>query len=524
MSGTAFFKNKPCLVQPNKNPTEQVAYGIFGTKSTDPRSLIPFSFTSTAVNGNAVGISPDMVASGFMPLYSFAETTGGATGATIDASQVDLIAFPLTITAYQTAASSSQSNPTWDKGVGFSFSPNGEINMQSVLASYKEFYKSLSDQRDKANFGKLIIPVQGSNPPTSILVNPGKFLSFPSTVGFSGYFNNLITGYLWNGKWNGIVDAGGTYGFPSDLKLSAQAGTFAGNSPSIKGSIYPGYQGKTPLAVIQFTMMLPGTQDQVVAYLLSPTSYQHLCRRNVIAGCASQSPAEQVFGQQGALAGPPDNNQFGMLSTAQQKVWTDYAVGATTEKRHENAIANYNALVARLGLIFSNAMNRGVAGGLSKTGGLCDKAKYPQITQCWSDQTNWYPWKIKGKNIKVLFYKGDITQNHYARWLHTAAVPKTGGIPIMAQPTGPTTTMSGSVMGMAYGFAFDEDPTPSNPVPQFPASSKTPSEFNGTVSPVLPANLSPGGGCNYIVIMPWTGPKSNVSPVDPACENVTKPD
>lgn len=72
---------------------------------------------------------------------------------------------------------------------------------------------------------------------------------------------------------------------------------------------------------------------------------------------------------------------------------------------------------------------------------------------------------------------------------------------MMTRPTNPTTTQSG-VMGMGYGFAADENPTPPNA-----SWSQTPSKYDSNVS------LQPSTGCNFITIMPFSGSKANLSPV-----------
>jgi hypothetical protein len=146
------------------------------------------------------------------------------------------------------------------------------------------------------------------------------------------------------------------------------------------------------------------------------------------------------------------------------------------------------------------AYNHGVAGGLQTTGGLCAGRV---LSACWSDQTLWYPAPAAGSNVTKLYFAGDTTQNQLSRWLHTATI---GSVPMMTQPTLATKSQSGT-MGMGYGFASDENPTPPNST-----YSQTPSKYDGNVS------MQPSSGCNYITIMPWSGNSPNNSPVNPSCQ------
>lgn len=86
----------------------------------------------------------------------------------------------------------------------------------------------------------------------------------------------------------------------------------------------------------------------------------------------------------------------------------------------------------------------------------------------------------------------------------------------MTQPYNPIATASG-VMGMGYGFASDENPTPNYypPNSKTPQVAQTPSEYNQNVL-MTPTGQTPTVGCNYITIMPWTGGAANPSPVTSA--------
>jgi len=78
---------------------------------------------------------------------------------------------------------------------------------------------------------------------------------------------------------------------------------------------------------------------------------------------------------------------------------------------------------------------------------------------------------------------------------------------MMTRPTKPIRSESG-VMGMGYGFAVDENPTPPfNPL----TMAQTPSEFSSNVA------METSSGCNYITFSPLLAGVANWSPVSPTC-------
>jgi len=130
--------------------------------------------------------------------------------------------------------------------------------------------------------------------------------------------------------------------------------TFSGEAKKL--DFYNGHR-VSGVHAIRFTATVD-KKHTVVAYLLSPRSYQALCKAGLIAGCAAMSPAYQIFATAGALNTPVDNNQFGLLTSAEKAVWNNFYGGADT----------YNAVVSRLGFLVSMAYNHGVAGALQGKG------------------------------------------------------------------------------------------------------------------------------------------------------------
>lgn len=480
----AGFFNTPCMTAPSPTGDKKVR-GIFNTRlvaGSVTQDFAPFSYSILTGNGAYAGLSLSKLKAGQIPPWSFAEI--GL--ADIDTSQVDAIAFPLNVTAKMTA-SPGQSHPVWNQGVGFSFSSMSQVNMQAVVASYKAFAQMLpasggtseAPTKPRQSYGKLRVSYGGG----TFLTNPGNYLGHISRNGkaFKNVYLNLVNNYLWN-SWTGVIDLG------SEIANLPQT-LFSGSVETLPS--YPNYSGSAPLTAIKFE------GGGVAAYVLSPVTYQALCAAGAIPGnCGYMSPAYQIFATDGALNTPIDDNQFKRLSAAERDAWNTYG-GAGT----------YNLVVGRLGFIMSMALNHGVAGGLATPGGLCaDTTKYANVSECWSDQTLWYP-RATTPADQAKYFGGDTTQNEFARWLHTAQIG-TGpaAIPMMTRPTNPTTTASG-IMGMGYGFAADENPTP-----PLSTVSQTPSEYSSNVA------MAVSTGCNFITIMPMLPGKPNATPVVAACE------
>ena len=501
-----------CNVHPVSNKNQ--ASGIFGNVFTaGVGGAMPFSYFSKMGSGGYNGASPASILQNSLPLYTFSEVGGPdpknhPAVADIDASQVDLISFPTNIIAQidQRVVGAGTSTPT-SEGVGFSFSLGGEVNMQAVILSFTEFAKSLPT--GEAHDYKQL-KVHAPNNGGEFLVNPGNYLSFinPSGAVFNNHFLKLIEEYLWSSTlnggagWMGKIDLGGIFqvkSFPAvpQLIMHGQAVDLS----SQKGKLFPGYTGE--LHAIKFTATV--NKRTFVAYVLSPVSYASLCNQKSLASCpANVTPAYQIFAGDGALSatGTDQIDMLKKLNPNAAKVWSNYD-GVKGRKI-------YNLIVARLGLIISNAFNRGVAGGLPN--GLCANEKYKKnISYCWSDQANWYP---NGSDINLSeFHNEDITQNQFARWLHTSEVLRTGSgapIPIMTQPTNTITTKSKDVMGMAYGFGYDENPTP-----QLPGATgqQTPAEYSSNV--LSNADSSPAKNC--ITIMPYYSGNANPTPPANSC-------
>jgi hypothetical protein len=114
--------------------------------------------------------------------------------------------------------------------------------------------------------------------------------------------------------------------------------------------------------------------------------------------------------------------------------------------------------------------------------------------QCMQDETYWYP-------TKTSLTFPDITQNLFSRWMHTATI---GGTPMFKRPPSAVKSASdsaagGKLMGMAYGFSNDENPTPPATTPVQP---EVPSKLDQTV-------MYGGAGPYTIKFGPWVSQASS---------------
>ena len=524
--GSGFFnstRNIPCQSDQSSSRTNGV-FGSYFKVGSNKHSQYPFAYFSlTDANGQLSGASINPLLTnnkktGYdaLPPWSFVEIGSGPGSATIDTSQVDLIGFPINVTSkLKQGLPSNGSYPKWNQGVGFSFSDTGAVNMSSVLSSYNSFVKTLGS-RGLTAYKQLTYKANKD----TVLLNPGNYISFINKTAFKNHFLQITNSYIWKPGWTGDIYTGANVGKASPYVPST---TFRGKTVQLgKNSVpgYPGYTGRKALFAIQFTATVgppipasPGSPSgaTLTAYVLSPSSYQTLCKANVIGylpppaakangggSCSWMSPAYQIFATDGALNTPRSadpTSQFHLLSQTERQVWEPYG-----------GVDNYNAVVSRLGFMISMAFNHGVAGGLQSPGGLCDQRQYDAVSKCWNDQRNWYPNPGTNQGLKSIYFNGDTTQNQFARWLHTAQINQT---PMMTQPVNAIKSAGGVLMGMGYGFAADENPTPPNPSG---TDAQTPSKYDGNVS------LYPPDGCNYISIMPWGAGTSNATPVKPICE------
>ena len=241
------------------------------------------------------------------------------------------------------------------------------------------------------------------------------------------------------------------------------------------------YPGSIPPLVIT-AMKFTGTaaSGNYVAYVFSPKDYQTGCGNGSIRDPELFHPdvtGYQVFAGDGALNTPVSTTSYSNCC---------WATVCCHPLLRSYGADGYNAVVGRLGFLISGAMNRGVA----TTPCTIDQLNW----QCWQDETYWYPTTVSSTFP-------DITQNLFSLWMHTATI---GGTPMFKRPPGAVKSAgsipgTGRTMGMAYGFAVDENPTPTATTPTQP---EVPSKLDQTV-------IYDGPASSYTITFgPWVAASS----------------
>ena len=435
-----------------------------------------FTYTNAATL-NLSEPSTTLVSGMTFPAWTYSEIGANSANGTIDLSQVDFYAFPMSTTA--TVLSATPANPSAiGNPVGSTANPGEAVNQVSIRDSYRKFINALaaSSNNNKScaddstptvcAYLDLLqdIRTAGSSAPQYtqyVIQNPGGYLAQYTSTTQTSRLNTVfdgVIGTLWS-TTNAptlVINTGGALGnVPQD--------TFT--SSIVTNYIYPGSSPPYPVTAMKFTGT--ATSGSYVAYIVSPADYQ--------AGCAVTT-IQPV---------PPIANCVNASSTGYQVFAGAGVFGTPTY-----GTSDYQQVAARLGFLISGAMNRGVA--LAQ----CASATW----QCWQDETYWYP-----TAVSTMF--PNITQNLFSRWMHTATI---GGTPMFMQPPNPmnsasSTANTGKPQGMAYGFSNDENPTPTVPKPPALTSpqSEVPSKFDGTVVY--------GSGSSYTITFgPWvTQPSPN---------------
>lgn len=435
---------------PNCNPTGGNT-GLFNQVSG-------FTYTSTAPLNIAAPPATAVTGKTF-PAWTFSEIGASASNGTIDLSQVDFLSFPMNTTA--SVKPGTPPNPTVIGNPVGTDNPNDVVNALSIPGSYQAFVNTAG--AGAAPYLDLLQNVTTANSiaTQSIIHNPGGYLGQSTTTTKASALNTVFDAVI-NKLWTTtspptlVLRTGGTLGsVPDDVFTSA-----------ITTLTLSGF-GNYPIIAMQFT----GATTGYVAYVFSPRSMQDGCNATTAPIIPSQycsnptSTGYQVFAGDGALGAPRADTYTQLASVLP---------AATTSQ----GAASYQQVVTRLGFLISGAMNRGVA-----------LATCPGATwTCWQNETYWYP-----TTVSATF--PDITQNLFAYWMHTAII---GGTPMFKRPPSAVQSASGTpggglLMGMAYGFSNDENPTPQVTIPPQP---EVPSKLDQTV-------VYGGPGPYSITFGPW---------------------
>ncbi len=442
-----------------------------------------FTYTSAAIL-NLVEPSASLVTDKSFPAWAFSEIGASSTSGTMDLSQVDFLAFPMSTTATVSAVPSAppkppDNPPVIGNPVGAADNPGDVVNHLSMRDNYSAFinglaqagngHKSCSTDSTPMVCAYLDllqgISTPGSAVPQYVIQNPGGFLAANTAATQASRLNTVfdgVIGTLWatTGAPTLTINTGGTLGgVPQDTFTS-----------SIVTLTYPGSSPPFSITAMKFT----GASTGYVAYVFSPKGFETGCNLGAIPIADCTIPASsgyQVFGGAGAL-GTPSAATYNNFASSLPPATTAY--GST----------GYINVVGRLAFLISAAMNRGVA---------LVTCSQTYTWQCWQDETYWYPTKTTASDPTSIF--PDITQNLFSQWMHIATI---GGTPMFKRPPGAVKSASGTagtgrIMGMAYGFADDEDPTPSATTP---AQPKVPSKMDQTI-------LYGGAGPYTITFGPW---------------------
>ena len=478
--------------------------GLFNVKpmTSDTGWTAPFVYYS---NGTAMtGVNTSDVVSGAFPPWVFSEIGSSSTAMTIDASQVDMVSFPLNITVNNTATTAPGPTST---GVGNNLSSE-HVTQSSILTSFNTTFPSAPWSSLQQPVGSTFA-VPGQN--QYLLLNPGNYASSvqPNIAGLSTLFDNLITNYFWTDSTSGLphtgkfkVRTGEDENGNGDLNviftasyMSAQAGMFYPVCNNMTGSCLNGKSGPSVGALIM------KDQKGFIYYLYNPIEISNACRIGTIPqdddACAEGGPAnnqteltgtEQIFGGLGAL-GTPSSNAFKLMIRNS----TFFFPNQTPQPTY----TQYKTIGTRINLIISGVFNRGVAGLYPNN---CTLAI---LGDCWQDGNYWYP--NSTANPDAYF---DYSQNSFSYWTHTSTDGANNAL--WTRPNSAQKSAGGLEMSMAYGFGDDENqtPVPPNTSPQ----AEVPAKYDQNV----PYGSVGKPNMGTITLGPWTS-SSPYTPVNGLC-------
>lgn len=533
LSGKVFF----FVVNPDMNLSNTTcsSSGFFGQATL-------FNYTNFLANIVQPTLSQALTSQ--IPPWAFVEVGASSKNATVDVSQVDFIGFPINTVAY---APNTPGQPHFKQGVGNSFDPGTTAlmtsSLQQVLNSWNQWYTaalSSSPARFKNAYGQLVLSYpDASTGPYSLLLNPGNFISYVSTVTpsvdqtqavetYKSYFDNLANNYVWK-TWAGSVQAGGIIGQEPNQ-------TYQGSVVQVN---YPGTT--TPVNALKFV----GETNQDVYFLFSPNDIKTHCKVSAPKGawqslspipsiCASSdainSVGYQIFAAAGALGSPPNDQVKGIASAP-----SSYGMSATqaalimaeiNDPANNGASPTYAGVTARLAFFVDTAFNRGVAGLKTCTYGS-DPAGTSALGTCWQDENQWYPTASSAQsqitqNTATWFPIAgtaipDLRQNMFSLWVHTG-LNQDGTTPLFARPfQSSQKSAGGALMGMGYGFSYDENPTPNPPDGSLNSmQQEVPSKYDSNI-----VYGTTGSAYNFITLGP-VGLGAGASDVANPSPNATK--
>lgn len=430
----------------------------------------PPQVTYTAWGANVVNVeNPPNSA---VPPYAFAEFTvvDLSYGAVIDLQTVDGLTFPL--------------NLTLNDSLGAVGQPLGGITRDAILAAYKPFMNAIGDA------AKPFLDLQYSMNKGGLL-NPGLYLTDTGsnnnlinlTSSLNGLFDAELKTLFSNadlsiqGVSSGSISAdiytvagAGEQPLPAPATLSQQALQFVGQSNGITLNVFSplglctltydnngvetAISGQLDNTSLTFDAALPSDTNILAGMFVTGAGVDP---NNTTVASVTRNTSNNITGVEiSAGTGMPAPSQYGfskipgMFMTSGAMVLANAGVFAYS--------GNYSADEATVVLNLQNqlvsALNRGVANAAPNSGAGGYSSEY------WGTQTNWYP--------------SGAAQNLFSLFMHTATV--SSGTPIFIQAPGSTTCARGTIMGQAYGFAYDENAGPVPPAPT--GQPNVPSKFD----------------------------------------------
>jgi len=404
-----------------------------------------------------------------VPPYTFVEFTlvDLTYGAVIDSQTVDGFVFPVAIGLNDALGSVGQPST---------------VNREDVINAYAPFITALGDE------GKPFSDLQYTENKGGLL-NPGAYLGETTDAGdftnLDSSLNSLFDDDLntfFSSQYNGLTIQGVSAG-----SINADTYTATSGSQSLPG-------GKFTQPVLQFTGQTNGkTFDVFNPVGISVLNYNNNGTNSPITGTilnytltfTNPLPADTplVAGMyvQGAgtnpnttikaintngsdeitsitfetdLLNPAPNSQYrfskvqNMFYTSGNMVLANQGVFAYAEGLNDDDATILKNLQNQI----VSAFNRGVA--------LLSSTEIGNASKYWGTETNWYP---EGK-----------TQNIFSLFMHTATTAN--NTPIFLQASNSDECARGTVMGQAYGFAYDENPGPVPPAPT--GQPEVPSKFD----------------------------------------------
>jgi hypothetical protein len=406
--------------------------------------------------GAAVQNVPNPPTTAIAP-YTFAEFTliDLAYGAVIDLQTVDGFIFPM--------------NLTLNNGLGSIGQPLGQLTRTSVLAAYKTFMTA------QGTTGKPYLDLQFTIN-SGGLINPGIYLLETDA---SSQYKNL------GSPLNTVFDAD-LNAFFSNTKLSiqgVQGGSVpadvytvqsTGPQPLTNNLSHPALQFKgkktgtvlnvfNPVGMCTMTANGQPITGQLVNKTLTftqPLPASTVLLKGMYVNGAGAGGTTVVAVNKGPRAntiisvtisagsGTPPRSQYsfskipGVFMTSGAMVFANAGVFALTT----GYTADQGVVLSNLQNQIVSAFNRGVANSGPASGADGYSSMY------WGTQKNWYP--------------KSTTQNLFSLFMHTGTVPSgKNNIPVFIQAPGSVPCARGTVMGQAYGFAYDENAGPVPPAP-----------------------------------------------------------